>query len=267
MTSVSNTLNVLLVDDERKACNNLKQLLQEHAGASISVIGMAHSTNEAELLITTLHPEAVFLDIEMPNENAFSFLERISPVTFEVIFVTAYNEYAVKAFRLNALDYILKPISITELINATRKLKEKIAEKKLYGLPQPNFPEVGHLIANKAKPNKLNFIENNQYIFVNFTDIIYLEAITSQSQVIYISGSGFKKSTINTSFAELEETLPNDQFYRLHRSYIINCQHLKKIDKEDQLNVLMHQQLKVPVSRRKISLLVKHLANHGYKHE
>jgi len=267
MAQVSNTLNVLLVDDERKACNNLKQLLKEHIGPSISVIDMVHSTAEAELVIAKLKPDAVFLDIEMPNENAFSFLERLSPVDFEVIFVTAYNEYAVKAFRLNAMDYILKPISITELINAARKLQDKMAEKKLFGSLQPNYPEIGRQIANKAKPHKLNFIENNQYVFVDFDDIIYLEAITSQSQIIYVSGGNIYKSTINTSFSELEETLPNDQFYRLHRSYIINCQHLKKIAKEDQLSVVMHKDLKVPVSRRKLNLLVLHLATHGYKHE
>jgi two-component system LytT family response regulator len=102
-----NSINIIIVDDENKACTILKDIITEYADPIIRVVGIAHSTYEAEALIYKLSPDAVFLDIEMPNENAFHFLERIAPFAFEVIFVTAYDEFAVKAFRLNAVDYIL----------------------------------------------------------------------------------------------------------------------------------------------------------------
>src|ERR1700740_2529996 len=116
------SLNVLIVDDEMEACANLQHILSEYVDKEINIVGIANNTREAEAAIAKAAPAAVFLDIEMPNENAFHFLERIAPFNFEVIFVTAYDEYAVKAFKLNAVDYILKPISINELNQAVQRL-------------------------------------------------------------------------------------------------------------------------------------------------
>src|SRR5579872_2150289 len=115
-------LKVLIVDDERKACINLRNLLLTYVDKDINIAGIASDTHDAYTQIIKHTPDAVFLDIEMPNENAFHFLERIGPVDFEVVFVTAFDEYAVRAFKLNALDYILKPISVSELRNAHAKL-------------------------------------------------------------------------------------------------------------------------------------------------
>src|SRR5690242_15259365 len=126
MPANSKSLQVLIVDDEKKACTNLKNILLEFVDPGIVIAGIANSTAEAESLIADTTPDAIFLDIEMPTENAFHFLDRISPVNFEVIFVTAYEEYAVRAFRLNAVDYILKPISIAELKKAVQRLKDRI---------------------------------------------------------------------------------------------------------------------------------------------
>ncbi len=111
MPATNEIIKVLIVDDEKKACSNLRSILSEFVDVKINVAGIAHSGVEAGRLVSEVSPDAIFLDIEMPNENAFEFLARISPFNFEVIFVTAYDEYAVRAFRLNAIDYILKPIS------------------------------------------------------------------------------------------------------------------------------------------------------------
>src|SRR5579872_4566369 len=92
------TINVLIVDDEKEACVNLENILKDYVDEGINIVGLAHNAKEAERQINEFAPDAVFLDIEMPNENAFHFLERISPVNFEVIFVTAYDEYAIRAF-------------------------------------------------------------------------------------------------------------------------------------------------------------------------
>ena len=104
MTENIKPLKVLIVDDERKACTNLKNLLLEYVDPALNIAGMANDTREAQIQISKHEPDAVFLDIEMPNENAFQFLERVSPVDFVVIFVTAYDEYAIKAFELNGVD-------------------------------------------------------------------------------------------------------------------------------------------------------------------
>src|ERR1043165_6987188 len=102
-----NALKVLIVDDETEACRNLQNILSKYIDCNIQVAGVAHNTVEAERLVRLHNPDAVFLDIEMPEENAFDFLQRIYPYSFEVIFITAYDEYAIKAFKLHAMDYLL----------------------------------------------------------------------------------------------------------------------------------------------------------------
>src|ERR1700744_2013674 len=101
-----NRIKALIVDDEIEACNNLSYLLTNYFEKQITILGVANSTKEAEKKIELLNPEIVFLDIEMPNENAFQFLMRLGKINFEIIFITAYDEYAIKAFKLNALGYI-----------------------------------------------------------------------------------------------------------------------------------------------------------------
>ncbi len=131
MPLYSKQIQILIVDDEKKACANLRNILLEFVDPGLQIVGEANSTMEAEQLIAIHKPDAIFLDIEMPNENAFHFLERIAPFDFEVIFVTAYEEYAIRAFRLNAIDYILKPISIKDLSTAVQKLKDRIRHKRI----------------------------------------------------------------------------------------------------------------------------------------
>jgi len=106
MATISKTahLNVIIVDDEMDACKNLQKILVEYVDSGINILSIANSTAEAEKQILEHKPDVVFLDIEMPNENAFEFLDRIVEINFEVIFVTAYDEYAIKAFKLNAID-------------------------------------------------------------------------------------------------------------------------------------------------------------------
>src|SRR4051812_32436582 len=124
MPANEKAMRVLIIDDEQEACDNLKNILSEYIDSNIHVLRTANDTIAAQWLITELNPDAIFLDIDMHNENAFEFLQRIYPYNFEIIFVTAYDEFAIKAFKLNAIDYILKPINIDELTNAIIKLRE-----------------------------------------------------------------------------------------------------------------------------------------------
>ena len=252
-------LNLLIVDDEKEACTNLRNILLDYIDADLVIAGIAHNTAEAEKQILLLSPDAVFLDIEMPNENAFQFLNRIGPVSFEVIFVTAYDDYAIKAFRLNAVDYILKPISIGELSNAVRKLKEKVLYKKAVAENKISYSDIARQMGTKARPHRITLKDNNNIEVVEFRDIFYVEAQGSYSRILFAKEGETKEITMSNSIAEYEEILPDDIFYRIHKSYLINCLHVKKILKEDSNYIIINDVFTLPVSRRRYALLLEFL--------
>ena len=119
-------IKAMIIDDERNSCEAL-QLLLERSCPEVEVIGLAHSWAEALNKIQTLHPQLVFLDIEMPNMNGFQLLEQIPKITFELIFTTSYDQYAIKAFKFSAIDYLLKPVDREELEKAVEKVSKKMA--------------------------------------------------------------------------------------------------------------------------------------------
>ncbi len=264
MPSSGKPIRILIVDDEKKACTNLKNILFEFVDPGLNVVGVAYNTTEAEEQIKRLAPHAVFLDIEMPNENAFHFLERISPFSFEVIFVTAYEEYAIKAFRLNAIDYILKPISINELKNAVQKLKDRIRYKKILNEKNSSFTELADQISSKAKQHKITLKDNNNTSIVDFKDIYFIEAQGSYSRIVFLKGQFVKEMTLSNPLSDYEELLPSDQFYRIHRSYLINCAHIKQIVSDGHNSVIMKDDLPIPISRRRYASLIEFLETHDY---
>ena len=259
MTTQDPKINVLLIDDEIEACRNLKSILVEYIDPAINIVGVAYSAAEAEKQLTLHNPDAVFLDIEMPNENAFQFLERVSPINFEVIFVTAYDEYAIKAFKLNAVDYILKPISISELANAVAKLKERIKYKTHFNAGNNDFSEISKQITSKAKLNKIALKGNNNVEIVSFRDIIYIEAFGGYSKVFYLKNGHPTDMLTSYSIAEYEDMLPSELFFRVHKSFLINCDCIKKIHKEESPSILLHSSFTIPVSRRRFSGLLEFL--------
>lgn len=257
-------VNILIVDDEKKACTNLRNLLVEYVDADINIAGLAHNTLEAEKQINDLHPDAVFLDIEMPKENAFHFLERISPFNFEVIFVTSYDEYAIRAFKLNAIDYILKPISINELKNAVNKLREKLKYKNSFPPVDSTYTQVSNQISNKAIPHKIILRSANSSEIVDFDKIHFIEAQGSYSKIVFAKNNAVKEVVMSNPLSDYEELLPADMFYRIHRSYLINCSFISKILKDDSCKIILKDNSVLPVSRRRYPILLEYLKNNRY---
>ena len=261
MSSIAHNIKALIVDDENKACINLRSLLLEYVDPDLNIAGIANSTREAEELVEKHKPDVLFLDIEMPNENAFAFLERISPVAFEVIFVTAYDEHALKAFKLNAIDYILKPISIPELRNAYLRLKEKLGFKKLYAEQQLSYQELSAQVINKSRNHKITLRDSSSIEVVDFSDIIFVEAQSSYSRILFIKNGQGREMLLSNPLSEYEELLPDNMFYRIHRSYLINCSQIKKISADNGGQVTMKNGQLIPVSRRRYASLITFLEN------
>jgi two-component system, LytTR family, response regulator len=253
-------INAIIVDDEKKACTNLEHIIGEYIGTNIRVAGIAQSTADCEKLIAKIKPELVFLDIEMPNENAFDFLARIGPFNFEVIFVTAYDEYAVKAFRLNAIDYILKPISINELKLAVDKLYDKLNYKALL-VDNISYPELLTEFKGKSLPEKVKLKDGVRTEVVHFEDLYYVEAQGSYCRIVFAKAGDITDITMSSPLSYYEEILPSDRFFRAHRSYLINCSHINKLHPD---NVVIENGLSIPVSRRRHAELVEYLKEHRF---
>jgi len=267
MAADHTTINVLIVDDELEACANLESILLEYVDEDINIVGIANNTKEAEKLIHKHTPDALFLDIEMPNENAFRFLHRLSPFNFEVVFVTAYDEYAVKAFKLNAVDYILKPISIPELKQAVEKLREKFKFKQILSKNNVSYEDISNLVINKAKNQRIALKDNNVIEVVDFKDIFFLEAQGSYTRILFLKDGSVKEIIMSGSLGDYEELFPEDFFYRIHKSYLINCAHVKKILKDESTHVVVKDSFTLPVSRRRSVPLIEFLKNNGYYNE
>lgn len=254
MIPENDELVVLIVDDEKQAGINLQSLLHEYVDPNIRVAGIANSTQEAEIKIAKYNPDAVFFDIEMPRENAFQFLARIAPVNFDVIFVTAYNTYAVNAFRLNAIDYILKPISVLELRNAVERLRKSRKVRNIMAQGSQPFATLPALVSGATKPTTITLRGTNGLEVVSFRDIYYIEAQSSYSRFVFESDGKPKELVMSYPLSNYEASLPADMFFRIHRSYLVSRLHIKNTT-ADLSFVTLNGNFKLPVSRRKHSIL------------
>jgi len=254
--------NVVIVDDEQEACDNIVRILAEFVDFEINIVGIAHDTEEAERLIKKVEPDAVFLDIEMPGENAFQFLERMYPYNFNIIFITAYDEFAIRAFRLNAIDYILKPICIDELTNAVSKLGEQIDYQLFLKHSKSNIDALKQ-ISNGEQPSKITLKSLNYIEIVELQNIYSFEAMGNYCKVTFIQAGKNRETVTSYSISHYEEILPPQSFYRVHKSYIINCAHLKNIVHGDNYHAVIAND-KIPISRRRYTGFIEFLINNNY---
>jgi len=211
----------IIVDDEPKNIHVLKKMLNEFCD-EVDVVAEARDAQQAIALIQQHSPGLVFLDIEMPFGNAFDILDKLMPVNFEVIFITAFNEYALKAFKYSALDYLLKPININELKIAVGKATSSINSKNIGS-------QLKNLLDNLQNKNealrKIAFPSKEGLVFIPMGDIIRCEASGSYTN-IFIKGK--EKIISSKSVKEYEEMLPEAVFFRIHHSHIINLTEIKK---------------------------------------
>ncbi|XZF13491.1 LytR/AlgR family response regulator transcription factor [Chitinophagaceae bacterium MMS25-I14] len=253
-------LKALIVDDEHAACSNLQKALAGIKDIPVEVVGIAHNTKEAEACVLTLQPTVIFLDIEMPNENAFRFLERITPYSFEVIFVTAYDEYAVRAFRLNAIDYILKPLDTGELKKALEKLEERLAFKKFRTASLLPLKTLQEQVEQRKEQQQVIFRDNTHWEIVSFSNILYIEAMRSYAKAVFLKDGQERSLVVSHSVAEYEELLPGNIFLRVHKSFLVNYEHINGMWKEQEQGFIsLKNKIQLPVSRRRYTDVIAFL--------
>jgi len=209
------------IEDEPRNIELLKSLIQAHCSNEVILLGNARNIPDAIDLIKNKQPQLVYLDIELNKGNAFELLEELKSFSFQVIFITAYNEYAVKAFRHSAVDYLLKPISITELKEATAKAVEKINNATL----NTNILDTLKELKLNTGNQKVGIPVTDGVMFVNAEEITRCEANGSYS-IFYLTNK--KTITTTKSLKEIEGLLPYSNFVRVHNSWIINTNYIKK---------------------------------------
>ncbi len=237
-------LKAVIVDDELDAIESVKLILQENF-PYISIAGTAQSVKQACEVIDEVKPDIVFLDIEMPDGNGFDVLEQIPVRNFNVIFITAYNQYAIKAFKYSAIDYILKPIDIDDFINAIDKIENgnsdnHVVEDKIDVLLEN---------INGTKPDKIALSTSESIEFVKISDIIKIEAEGSYSTLKFTNQT---QLLVSKNIGEFESLLEDHTFYRPHQSHLINLMHVKKINRNGN-EIVMDDGSIAFLSRRKKS--------------
>jgi two-component system LytT family response regulator len=205
----------LIVDDEPNNVIILANLIQDFC-PTVTVMGHANNATKAEALIREMKPDLVFLDIEMPYGNGFDVLDKLRPVDFEVIFVTAFDEYTLRAFRYCALDYLLKPVNIKELQQSVSRAEQNVQlknfDRRLDGFLE-NFKKSASEVPKIALPGKKGVV------FIPMADIIRCEGNRGYTS-IFIKNKG--KIISSKNIKEYEALLPESTFYRVHNSHLVN---------------------------------------------
>lgn len=215
-------IKAIIIDDEPKNIRILKGLLERYC-PQVNITGEANGFHEALELLTTTDPDLLFLDIEMPYGNAFDLLEKIMPVKYEIVFVTAFDNYALKAFKFSAVDYILKPVNIDDLKRAVNKAEQKLQFKNIN-------TKLENLVNNfkKTEFQKIALPLMDGLTFVSVNDIVYFHAKGSYTDVHMQNGP---THTTGRTIKEYEDILQSESFCRVHNSYLINISRVKKYNK------------------------------------
>lgn len=223
-------IKAILVDDELPALSSLEILLREYC-PEVEVVGTSRNVENAITLIDAKRPDVVFLDIEMPEYNGFELLKMVEQIDFDVIFVSAYNEYVLKAFEVSSLDYLLKPVDINGLMNAVKKAQKSRDSKLL----QMRF----RLMETSIKQgtfSKIALPVLGGYDFVELSDILYLKADGAYTEIIMKNN---ERKLISKKIKFFEEVLSDKpHFYRCHRSYMVNLNGIKKYIKSESMIIL-----------------------------
>jgi len=236
-------IKCIIVDDEQKSRESLRILVNDFC-EGVDVVALCENNAQAKKAIESEEPDVVFLDIQLQRETGFDLFAIVNEINFDVIFTTAYSEFAVKAFKFSAIDYLLKPIDIMDLKGALGKVEKKRKKNQT--------SHIEYLIQN------LKSVSNEQYklalptqdglIFVSLHDILYCEANSNYTE---ITTRGDKKYVASKTLKEYDDLLADYNFYRIHNSALVNLHAVKKYVRGDGGYVIMNNDKALDVSKRR----------------
>lgn len=241
-----NAIKAIIVDDEPNARKALRGMLNEQF-EEVLVLADCGNVPEAVKMINRFKPDLIFLDIDMPGYSGFELLDFFDEqqIWFKIIFVTAYSEYSLKAFESSAVDYILKPVRLEHMKRAMRKVNINSPSPIQYKVLRENF--------NLQNERKVVLQTSETIYVVNQDDIIFIQAEGSYTKIVTVSHGIL---TITKKLAEFEYLETDASFFRAHRSYLVNLNHIKRIDKRDFL-LVMSNEAQVQLAQDKKALLIE----------
>lgn len=247
-----NRLRTILVDDEKNNLELLEYFIKKNC-PSLEIVAKCSTYDSAKEIIQNTDFDLCFLDILLDHDNSFHLLENLDKTSFHIIFTTAYDEFAIKAFRYNATDNLLKPIVIDDLIKAVHRVEEQIHKKEF--IDQENIKQLSETILKKQPLNYLTVSGMNRVDFIQPDDIVYLKSAGRYTEFFLQD----KKQKIISSrpIGEYETILTQDRFYRIHNSYLINLSALININKRAGNYCELTNGVSLPISRRRFEGLIK----------
>jgi len=245
-------ITAIIVDDEQDSRETLRNYLSKYC-PQVSSLAECANIQEAQAAILKHQPQLVFLDIEMPRGNAFDLLEQWGEINFEIIFITAFSQYAVQAFNLSAAHYILKPVDIEELEKAVANVAERISQKDQLSHAQILLENMAAL---NAQNRKLVLPLMEGFEVVRMSNVLYCEAQDNFTCFHFTNG---KKALICRNLKFYEKALSNFGFCRVHRSSIINLEYVKRYIKGKGGTVVLENGKEVMVSNNKKTELMKRI--------
>lgn len=243
-------INCVIIDDEKQSVELLETLLQRHC-KQVKVLGRAYSVKSGIALLEEVKPQLVFLDIAMPDGDGFHLLTEVAHRGFEVVFVTAYNQHALRAFEFSALHYLLKPIDIDELQRAVQRFS--------HGTPV-NWSSKSDLLKQNlaGKPKKLVLAHRLGYDFVEIDEVIRIEGEDNYSRFYF---KNRKSILVSKPLGEYEKLLQDENFFRVHKRHLVNLSSLESFERGKQGTVFLNGGHRVPLSYRRKDDFMDRLKN------
>ena len=243
-------LKTIIIDDEKNAREAISKIAEQYCN-NISVVGYAEDVESGVKAIKKYNPDLVLLDIKMPDGTGFDILQQIDNINFAIIFITAFNEYAIKAFKFSAIDYLLKPIDVNEFKSAIEKV-EKAKKQQNTKMKLDVFLENINNISREVK--KIVLKTSDSIHLINVNDILRCESDGNYTKFYFTNQQTIM---VSKNIKEYYDMLKDFQFFRSHQSHIVNINYIKRYHKLDGGHLVMQDDSTVPVSTRKRDELMK----------
>lgn len=243
-------IKTIIVDDELNAREFLEKLLQRYFPDKFAICAKCSSVDDAIGQIGTHTPDLIFLDIQMPDKNGFELLKSISTIDFEVVFTTAYSEYAIKAIKHSAFDYLLKPINYIDLLSTVKRFEAQQNKTQKEQRIELLLNNVGN---TSSSFDKLTIPTESGFTLINKSNILCAQADDNYCLIHLVGGNSI---TASKTLKSVEELITAPHFFRVHKSYLVNLNYVKYFNKS-LLEIEMVNATRIPVSHRKQATFVK----------
>jgi two-component system, LytTR family, response regulator len=242
-------LRAIIIDDEAHTRQNIRKMITLHC-PDVNIIAEADAVSSGVEAIRNFHPDLIFLDIKMEDGTGFDLLEQLKPVDFKVIFITAWDNYAIRAFKFSAIDYLLKPLDPDDLTSAVEKAG-KVMQKD-FNTQLENLHE--HIESQDKRHKKIIIRTSDKIFLVSISDLLCCE---SEGNYTTIRLTGNRSILASNSLKEYEDMLKDYGFFRVHKSYLINMKYITRFEKAEGGSVVLEGEVKIPVASRKKEMLLE----------